>query len=141
MKNTPKSHSDYKAGLEALDDIRLLQSTEFDLKFWREVADYVNEEKRIAENMQQILEIQSTIAGISKVSLGIGQEQQLMRIRVCYPGEGALCAKVTSQLKPPRIKQESKLCTIFCLMTCCCCAMKAPVWPFQIFSAGIVVAD
>lgn len=73
VKNTPKSHSDYKAGLEALDDIR-------------EVADYVNEEKRIAENMQQILEIQSTIAGISK---------SLLSRRRCFVREGDLSIEAT----------------------------------------------
>jgi hypothetical protein len=49
-KNTPKKHVDHLPGLQALDQLR-------------EVADYVNEEKRIVENMQEVMQVQSSISG------------------------------------------------------------------------------
>jgi len=50
LKNTPQSHPGYKALTEALRKVK-------------EIADFVNEAKREAENMQQVLSIQDSLSG------------------------------------------------------------------------------
>jgi len=50
LKNTPPTHPGYKALTEALKKVK-------------EIADFVNEAKREAENMQQVLSIQDSLSG------------------------------------------------------------------------------
>lgn len=50
VEETPRKHPDYKAASQALEKVR-------------QVADFLNEEKRIAENMQQLAEIESSLTG------------------------------------------------------------------------------
>merc|ERR1712137_403789 len=50
VEETPPKHPDYKAASHALQKVN-------------EVADFLNEEKRIAENMRQLAEIESSLTG------------------------------------------------------------------------------
>ena len=54
LKHTTENHVDYKPTQFALDEIK-------------EVADYVNEEKRIAEEIQKLHEIESNLHNYTKV--------------------------------------------------------------------------
>ncbi len=53
MRNTPKDHADYHDLSTALAKVQ-------------EVADYVNEKKREAENINQVIDVQSRMTGITR---------------------------------------------------------------------------